>query len=68
MGFAHHDAGNVQIPSALPQLLAELSLGRLQWGERDVTAVTSGRLELSVSPGVEYPACCRLGEVIKLDF
>lgn len=25
MGFAHHNAGNVQIPSALPQLLAELS-------------------------------------------
>lgn len=33
-----------------------------------MTAVTSGCLELAVSPGVEYPASCRLGEGIKLDF
>lgn len=39
-----------------------------------MTAVTSGCLEVdatmevAVSPGLEHPASCRLGGVIKLDF
>lgn len=33
-----------------------------------MTAVPSGCLELAMSPGVEYPACCGLREVIMLDF